>query len=215
MENHAAASEFCVRSRPSFGSGLKIRYAKGQGMARLGNLKTLFLVEGTVMVLFGACALLLPPLAGVATVILVGWLLIASGLVGLVSTLRGRHAPGFWWALLSAIVTVAAGLMLFAWPLGGVISLSVALGLFLGVDGLLALGLALEHRRHMTPRWLWLLLNGVADIIIAGVIFAWLPSSAVWALGFFIGADMVISGFTLIALGTDVDKDSKDRLQIA
>jgi uncharacterized membrane protein HdeD (DUF308 family) len=184
-------------------------------MARLGNLKTLFLVEGTVMVLFGASALLLPPLVGVVSVVLIGWLLIASGLVGLVSTLRGRHAPGFWWALLSAMVTVAAGLMLFAWPLGGVISLSVALSLFLGVDGLLALGLALEHRRHMTPKWLWLLVNGVADIVFAAAVFVWLPSSAVWALGFFIGADMAISGFTLIALGTDIEKDSKDQLQIA
>jgi uncharacterized membrane protein HdeD (DUF308 family) len=168
------------------------------------NLRILFFAEGTILILFGAVALVLPPFAGLATVILLGWLLIATGLTGLVTSLRGRHAPGFGWALLSALITLTAGAMLFAWPLGGLISLSAALGLFLALDGFLAIGLALEHRRHLTPRWLWLLFNGVVDFVFAAFIFLWLPSSAVWAFGLFIGADMLIGGFTLIGLGADI-----------
>lgn len=141
--------------------------------------------------------------------ILLGWLLMASGVVGIVTTVRGRHAPGFWWSLPSAIVTVAAGLMLFAWPWGGMLTLSVALGLFLALDGVLAVGFALEHRRHLTARWMWLLGNGLADIVFAAIILLWLPTSAIWALGIFIGADMMISGFTLIALGADIEKERK------
>lgn len=169
-------------------------------------MRTIFLVEGVITLLFGVGAMLLPPMAGVMAVILLGWLLMASGLVGLVATLRGRHAPGFRWSLLSAIVTFAAGAMLFSWPLGGLISLSLALGAFLALDGVLAIGLALEHRRQMTTRWLWLLGNGLADIAFAAVILFWLPSLAVWALGFFIGADMLISGSTLIALAVDMER---------
>ena len=158
-----------------------------------------------MLVIFGVAALVLPPLIGLATVILLGWLLIATGLAGLVTSLRGRHAPGFWWAFLSAVVTLTAGAILFAWPLGGLLSLSVALGLFLALDGFLAIGLALEHRRHLTPKWLWLLFNGVADLVFAAVIFLWLPSSAIWAFGLLVGADMVISGITLIGLGVDIE----------
>jgi uncharacterized membrane protein HdeD (DUF308 family) len=173
------------------------------------SLKTLFYIEGTLLLIFGAIALLLPPLAGIATVILLGWLLLASGLLGMITSLRGSHAPGFWLGLLSAIVTTTAGAMLFAWPVGGLISLSVALGLFLALDGTLAMGLALEHRTHMTARWLWLLCNGLIDIIFAAIIFFWLPSSAVWALGLFVGVDMLISGCTLIVLGVDIDKSAR------
>lgn len=178
-------------------------------MVRLGILKPFFLVEGVLMVLLGLMALLLPLLAGLAAVILLGWLLLVSGIIGLIVTLRGRHAPGFWWALVSAIVTGTAGLMLFAWPFGGLVSLSLALGLFLAVDGFLAVGLALEHRRHMKPRWYWLLGNGLVDVLFAVLIFLWLPSSAVWAFGLFIGADMLISGITLFALGADIEEGRK------
>jgi hypothetical protein len=33
-----------------------------------------------------------------------------GGIVGAVTTLMGRHAPGFWWSLIFAIVTFGAGL---------------------------------------------------------------------------------------------------------
>lgn len=171
------------------------------------NLQRLFVAEGAIMILLGAIALLLPPLVGVVTVILLGWLLMASGMVGLIATLRKPGTPGFWWALLSAIITGVAGIMLFLWPLGGLISLSVALGLFLALDGLFAVGLAFEHRRHLTPKWFWLMANGLVDVIFAVIIFLWLPSSAIWALGLFIGADMVISGVTLIVTGIDIEKE--------
>jgi hypothetical protein len=35
--------------------------------------------------------------------IFVGWLLLISGIAGLITTFGARHAPGFWWSLLSAL----------------------------------------------------------------------------------------------------------------
>ena len=170
------------------------------------GLRTLFLTEGILLLLFGAAALLLPPLVGLVTVILLGWLLIATGLIGMITTLVGHHAPGFRWSLVSAFVTLVVGAMMFAWPLGGLISLSTALGLFLMLDGGLAIGLAFRHYRHLTPRWAWLLFNGATDILFAFVVLLWLPNFAAWALGFFIGADMIIGGATLVALATDLEQ---------
>ena len=173
------------------------------------SLPTLFLAEGVLTILLGTMALLLPPLAAPLTIILLGWLLMASGVVGFVTTLWSAH--GFWWALLSAVITFIAGVMLFSWPLGGLFSLSAALAMFLALDGFLAIGLALEHRRHMTPRWIWLLANGVADLLFAVVITVWIPSSADAELALVLGADMMISGATLIALGADIGK-ARERL---
>ncbi len=155
------------------------------------------------MIVFGLIAIGLPPIAGLVVTILLGWLLVVSGLIGFVTTLVGRHAPGFWLSLLSAVVTVVAGGILFTWPLGGVISLSLALAAYLLLDGILSIGMALDHRRHFTPKWAWLLFNGVIDLVFSGVIVWWLPQSVAWALGFIVGIDMVIGGATQVAMAID------------
>ena len=63
--------------------------------ATLQNHWKLFLVEGIVLVLLGVAAIALPPLATVAVEIVIGWLLLVSGLVGLISTFWMHRAPGF------------------------------------------------------------------------------------------------------------------------
>ena len=91
----------------------------------------LFLVEGIVLFILGIAAVLIPPVATLAVAILIGWILLASGVVGLVSTFRMRGAPGFGWSLLSALVAIVAGVLLLARPLSGALSLTVVLTVFL------------------------------------------------------------------------------------
>ena len=55
----------------------------------------LFLVEGVVLVVLGLLAIAIPPIASLTVTILVGWLILISGIVGLVMTFMMRHAPGF------------------------------------------------------------------------------------------------------------------------
>ena len=69
----------------------------------------LFLIEGVVLVVLGILAILIPMAASIAVTIILGWLFLVSGVVGLVTTFWARHAPGFWWALVSAVLATAAG----------------------------------------------------------------------------------------------------------
>ena len=55
----------------------------------------LYLVEGIVLLVLGALAIVLPPLATLAVTILIGWLFLVSGVVGLFTTFWMRAAPGF------------------------------------------------------------------------------------------------------------------------
>ena len=87
----------------------------------------LFLVEGVVLLVLGATAVVLPPLATLAVTILFGWLFLVSGIVGLFTTYWLRHAPGFWWSLVSAILALVVGGMLLASPLTGAFSLTLLL----------------------------------------------------------------------------------------
>lgn len=160
----------------------------------------LFLVEGVVLTLLGIIAIVLPPLASLFVAIFFGWLLFIGGVFGLVTTLIGRHAPGFWWSILSSLVAIVAGVLLFGWPGGGVLSLTLVLTAFLFADGVLTILLSLEYRRALHGRWVWLLLNGIIDLVLAAIIFVGLPASAAWAIGIIVGVDMLFGGASLIAM---------------
>lgn len=171
-----------------------------------GNPKTirahwgLFLIEGVVLTILGAAAIVVPQIATLAATLFLGWLLVIGGGVGFITTLVGRHAPGFIWALFSAFVALIAGAVLIWWPAGGMLSLTLVLTAFLTIDGFLSILYALEHRRHGSQRWIWILINGVLDLLLAALIINWLPHSAAWVLGLLLGIDLIFAGIGLIAM---------------
>jgi uncharacterized membrane protein HdeD (DUF308 family) len=160
----------------------------------------LFLVEGIVLLVLGILAIVVPPIATIAVEVLIGWLLLVSGIVGLIATLRMRSAPGFWWSLLSAVLGIVAGVVLLRWPLSGAVSLTLILTVFLVVEGLASILFALDHRRELSGRWGLMLFSGVVDLFLAFMIFAGLPGTAAWAIGLLIGINMVFGGIALIAM---------------
>ncbi len=160
----------------------------------------LFLTEGIILVILGMAAILVPVLASVVVAVFLGWLFAIGGIVGLVATIMGRRAPGFWWALLSALVALLAGLALIGWPIAGAMSVTFVLTAFLVTDGILMIAFGLEHRRSMSAQWGWLVVNGVVDLLLAGLIVWALPGSAVWALGLIVGIDLLFGGWSLIAM---------------
>jgi len=128
---------------------------------------TLFLVEGTILLVLGLVAVMVPMLATVAVEIIVGWLILVSGIVGLATTFYMRRAPGFWWSLFSALIGTAAGVVLLLWPLNGALSLTLILTVFLAFEGIVSIMFALDHRRELSGRWGMMLLSGIVDLILA------------------------------------------------
>jgi uncharacterized membrane protein HdeD (DUF308 family) len=160
----------------------------------------LFLTEGIVLLALGVLAIVVPPIATIAVEVLIGWLLALSGIVGLVATLRMRAAPGFWWSMVSAVLGIVAGIVLLRWPLSGALSLTLILTVFLVIEGLATILYALEHKREVSGRWGVMLVSGIIDLFLAGMIFAGLPGTAAWAIGLLIGINLVFGGSALIAM---------------
>jgi uncharacterized membrane protein HdeD (DUF308 family) len=159
-----------------------------------------FLIEGIILVILGMAAIALPPIAGLATALVLGWLFLLGGIVGLIATFNQKNAPGFWWALLSAAIAVLAGGVLLSNPAAGVATLTYVLIAFFVLDGVLIIVMAFEHRRELSGRWEWMMLGGVMDLILAAIIIAGLPGTLAWALGLLVGIDLMFGGFSLIAL---------------
>jgi len=160
----------------------------------------LFLIEGIILMVLGAAAIVLPQIASLAVAIVLGWLFLIGGSIGLGTTLMARNAPGFVWAFASAIVSIIAGILLIGWPIGGIISLTFILTAFLAVDGLFMIMYGIEHRQQQSQRWGWLIFNGVLDLALATIIIIALPNSAVWVLGLLVGIDLLFGGSSLIAI---------------
>ncbi len=161
---------------------------------------TFFLVEGIVLLVLGVLAILLPPFATLAVTIIFGWIFLVSGMIGWVTTLGARGAPGFWWSLLSALLATAAGLVLLVQPAGGALSLTLLLIAFFAIEGVVSILYALEHRRELSGRWEWMLTSGIIDLVLAGIIFAGLPGTAAWALGVLVGVNLIFGGMALTAM---------------
>jgi uncharacterized membrane protein HdeD (DUF308 family) len=160
----------------------------------------LFLVEGVVLLVLGATAIAIPPLATLALTIVIGWLFLVSGVVGLWTTFMMRQAPGFWWALISALLGIVVGILLLAQPVTGAFSLTLVLIVFFIMEGVASIMFALDHKRELSGRWGWMLVSGVVDLILAALVFLGLPATAAWAIGLLVGINMVFGGAALIAM---------------
>jgi uncharacterized membrane protein HdeD (DUF308 family) len=177
--------------------------ARGLRTALMTSLRTnwkLFLIEGIVLVILGAAAIIVPPVATLTVTFFIGWLLLFSGIAGLFTTFSMRPMPGFWWSLLSAVIGIAAGLVLLFSPATGAVSLTIVLVAFFILEGIASIMFALEHRRELPGSWIMMLLSGIVDLVLGGMIFLGLPSSATWAIGLLVGINMIFGGTALIAM---------------
>ena len=79
-------------------------------------------------------------------------------------------------------------------------SLTLVLIAFFVVEGIATLMYAFEHRAQLSSRWGWMLMSGIVDLILAGIIFAGLPGTATWALGLLVGINLVFGGTAMIGM---------------
>jgi uncharacterized membrane protein HdeD (DUF308 family) len=111
-----------------------------------------------------------------------------------------RKDPGFWWSLLSALLGIAAGIVLLVAPVSGVVSLTLILIAFFIIEGVVSIMYALDHRSDLPGGWVWMLFSGIIDLVLAAMIFAGLPGTAAWAIGLLVGINMLFGGVALIAM---------------
>jgi uncharacterized membrane protein HdeD (DUF308 family) len=168
--------------------------------AAIRNHWKAFLFEGILLVVLGLAAMIVPPLASLAVTIFLGWMFLISGIAGLAVTFWARQMPGFWWSLLSAVLALVAGIVLLAQPVEGTLTLTIVVGAYFLAEGVATIMYSLEHRRELSQRWSWMLVSGLMDLLIAAIIIAGLPGSALWAVGLLVGINLLFGGATLIGV---------------
>lgn len=158
-----------------------------------------FLALGIMFVLLGAVCVIGNVAATLTTVLLVGWMLLFSGIFALVHAFRTHTWQGFLLSLLSALFRGFTGYLLIRYPLAGAASLTLILASFFIVGGLFR---AIGAGMLKFPRWGWSVFSGVVSLALGVMLLAQMPVSSVWFIGFALGVDLIFDGTSLIGLAT-------------
>jgi len=158
-----------------------------------------FLALGILLIILGAVCVIGDVSATFTTVLVFGWVLLFSGIFGLVQALRTHSWQGFLSSLLSALFRGFAGYLLIRYPLTGAVSLTLILASFLMVAGLFR---AIGAGMLKFPRWGWSVFSGIVSLALGIMLLAQMPISSVWFIGFAIGVDLICDGTSLIGFAT-------------
>ena len=151
---------------------------------------------GLAMALVGIVAIVFPVISTLATALFVGWMLLLAGIFLFVGSFTIHGTGPFFGALLIALLTIAAGVFLLFNPLAGAIALTVMLGILFMIQGAFEITLAFEMRPHAA--WMWMLLSGLASVVLALVIAFGLPAISLVALGILLGINFLSTGLGYI-----------------
>ena len=152
-----------------------------------------------VLIILGIASILLPGIASLATSIMVGWLLVAGGVFGLISDFSaGTKAPGFWWNLLTAALYLIAGIVLLVNPIAAVLTLTIVLAAYLLATGATKVVMAFHYKNVIPKAWLWMLFSALVDIVLGVIIVAGLPGTALWVIGLMVGINLLMTGVALL-----------------
>lgn len=158
-----------------------------------------FVALGIALILLGAACILGEMSATLITVVLLGWLLLISGVVALVHAFQTRTWSGFLIYLLSALLRLFTGFMLVRFPVGGAAGITLLLALlFIGGGTFRAIGAA----KLRFPRWGWAVASGIISVALGVTLLAQFPLSSLWFIGLAIGVDLIFEGTSLVALGS-------------
>jgi uncharacterized membrane protein HdeD (DUF308 family) len=155
-------------------------------------------IEAWVLIVLGAAALLLPLLAGVALTFSLGIILIMVGALGLIAAVAGRDHVHLGWSLLSGALALVTGLVMVFTPLIGAVILSLIFAIYLLLDGISLIGLALDHRKRHAGAWGWLLAAGCGDILLSIFIMTLTALGSAVFVGVILGVDLVFAGGALL-----------------
>ncbi len=166
--------------------------------AHVHTAATWSVVLSVLMIAAGLLAIGVPLVAGVAVATLVAWLLVFSGALHLAFAWRGHTAGGVVWEILLGFAYGAIGFYILAHPLAGLASLTLAVAIYLFVEGVLEFILWFQLRT--TPGKGWLLFDGIVTLVLAAMIWSTWPSSAAWVIGTLVGISIFFSGISRLVL---------------
>lgn len=167
------------------------------GTPRAGAGWAWILAYGVVSAILGVLAFLAPFPATLAATLVVGALLVATGIMSLAAGLFGRGHHHRTYAIVLGAVSIVAGLLTAFRPATGALSITLLVAAWLAVRGIMEIAWGVRHQPH---RGMMIAL-GALNLLLAILILATVPLSALTLPGYVLGLSLLFGGVTAIASG--------------
>jgi uncharacterized membrane protein HdeD (DUF308 family) len=155
------------------------------------------IVGGILLALVGLLALVSPFVTGIALSVLLGAALVVGALVHVGAAFSAGSATSALWQVFLGVVYGIVGVSVLANPVLGLTTLTVLVIGFLLAEGVLQLVWAVAGEGSR----LYLAASGVVSLLLAGMLLAGFPASALWAVGVLFGVDLLVTGIAMILHG--------------
>ena len=160
-----------------------------------------FLALGIVMTVLGIVALALIPAASLATVLVLGWLTVFSGIAEGVHAFQVRGWGGMFLHLIAGIAALLIGLLVVTHPVAGALAWTLLFASFFTVIGLFRIFAAI---RLKFPHWVWAVFDGSITLLLGILLWADWPWSGIWFLGMAVGISLLLRGWSNVMLALAV-----------
>jgi uncharacterized membrane protein HdeD (DUF308 family) len=166
------------------------------------------IITGIIMLICGLLATGAPFIAGMSITIVVGTLLLISGITQCFLAFQaGAFGKGLLIFIMGALTTIAGGYLINQ-PVAGLAAITLFLAAYFIATGLFELISAFQIRP--ADGWGTMLFNGVITLILGMMIWRQFPVSGAWAIGILFGIKMIFSGWALILIGRTVRGAAND-----
>lgn len=154
-----------------------------------------FLTLGIVMVILGTVAFFIAPAATIGTVLVLGWLLVVSGIVEGIQAFRMRKWGGIFLHGVAGILGILIGLLVATHPGLGRWRGRCSFPRSLLSSGFFAWCAAI---RLKFPHWGWAAFDGAVTFLLGVLLWAEWPWSGFWFLGIAVGISLVLRGWAYV-----------------
>jgi len=157
-----------------------------------------FMALGILMIVLGMIAIGGPFASGIAVSLLVGWLLVISGVAHGFHAFQASGWRGGLVQILCALLYLGVGLMMINNPISGLLALTVTVLVYFGVSGIFKIILAIRVE-HLPQRG-WLTVSGILSLVLAIYLGSQFPNNALWVIGMLFGIEMIFSGWSFVMI---------------
>lgn len=147
---------------------------------------------GVLLLVAGILCLAAPGFTTAAIAVLLGWILLFTGIAGVVMGLRSHGKHKRWTEILYGAGSILVGLLVIIDPVAGAASLALIFAIWLFWRGMIEFGAA--RVAGPSPTRGMLLLIGVVDWLLALLLVLSWPFPAVQMLGVFVGLSLLLGG---------------------
>jgi uncharacterized membrane protein HdeD (DUF308 family) len=165
------------------------------------------LTLGAVQVVLGTLAVVMSFVATFATVVTIGVFALIGAGAQLASVFSSRRWEGVLTHLLVALLYAAFGLMAILRPELTAATLTLILAVMLIVGGVFRIVMAASARFH---DWGWAALGGALSVLLGALIWQGWPGTGLWVIGLFVGIDLILIGWTWVAVGLTLRRLSRE-----